>query len=186
MLAEKLEYYTYADYLKFDDDIRCELIDGVIYNMASPRANHQRSVGRLWKELDTFLSGRQCEAFMSPFDVRLNADKADDTVVQPDVMVLCDKDKLDHDGRGIIGAPDMVIEVLSPSSAYVDRVLKCKKYLEAGVKEYWIVDPELKTIEVHLLINEKYHMRYYGNTDLIPVQILPGLDIDLGQIFDFS
>jgi len=183
MLAEKIEYFTYADYLKFDGDIRCELIDGVIYNMASPLTIHQTISAQLWKRLDNFLESRRCKAFIAPLDVRLNAEENDDTVVQPDVMVLCDKNKLDPKGRGIIGAPDMIIEVLSPSSAYVDRVLKCKKYQDAGVKEYWIVSPRDKTVEAHLLIENKYRMRYYGNSDLIPVQTLPGLDIDLGQIF---
>ncbi|MCL2198804.1 MAG: Uma2 family endonuclease [Defluviitaleaceae bacterium] len=183
MVAEKLEYYTYGDYLKFDDDIRCELINGVIYNMASPSTTHQRIAGEIWALLREFLKGRRCEAFIAPLDVRLNADKNDDTVVQPDLMVLCDKNKLDPKDRGIIGAPDMVVEVLSPSSGYVDRVLKMKKYQEAGVKEYWIVDPDRSTVDVNILENNKYYVRSYGNSDLVPVQTLPGLDINLGEVF---
>jgi len=120
------------------------------------------------------LEDRCCEAFIAPLDARLNADKRDDTVVQPDIIILCDKNKLDPKDRGIIGAPDMVIEVLSPSSGYLDRVLKHKKYGEAGVKEYWIVDPDKKIVDVNILENSKYYVRSYGNDDKIPVQTLQG------------
>ena len=105
----------------------------------------------------------------------------DDTVVQPDVIILRDKSKLDPKGRGIIGAPDMVIEVISPSTTYNDRVLKHKKYMEAGVKEYWIVDPEHGTLDVYLLENGKYYSRTYGGDDVVPT--LLGLDILLEEIF---
>jgi Uma2 family endonuclease len=186
MQAENVEmkYYTYADYLTFDDDIRCELIDGVIYNMSSPTNAHFFIVSRLWKKFDTFLDGRRCKAFFAPVDVRLNADKRDDTVVQPDVFVICDEDKYDKKGRGIKGAPDFVAEVLSPSTAYNDRVLKRDKYEEAGVPEYWIIDTEHKTMEVCVLYDGKYFSRNYGGSDLVPVHSLPGLEINLGEIFE--
>jgi Uma2 family endonuclease len=183
---EYAQYLTYEDYAKIDDGNRYELIDGALYAMASPNADHQWIVTQLGRRLSNFLDGRRCEAFVAPFDVRLNADKKnknDDTVVQPDVLVLCDKTKLGPKGENIKGAPDMVIEVISKSSAYIDRVLKHKKYMEAGVREYWIVDPSNKAVCVNLLENKKYYVRNYGNTDTIPVQVLSGLEINLGEIF---
>ena len=180
-----MEYMTYADYVKIDDDVRYELIDGVLYNMAAPKVTHQRISFRLSNMLGDFLQGKSCEAFYAPIDVRLNANKADDTVVQPDILVLCDKTKIDSKDRSIIGAPDMIIEVLSPSSAYMDRVVKFKKYQETGVREYWIVEPEHKTVNVNLLDtnNGRYYSWNYGNSDLVPVHVLHGLEIDLGMLF---
>ncbi|MCL1878938.1 MAG: Uma2 family endonuclease [Defluviitaleaceae bacterium] len=177
---------TYSDYLKLGDDFRCEIIDGQIYAMAAPRIAHQRVAQRIWKQLDAFLAGRRCEAFIAPLDVRLSANKRnkhDDTVVQPDVFVLCDKNKIDKKGQSILGAPDMVIEVLSQGSAYVDRVLKHKKYLEAGVREYWIADPDNKTVEVYVLENNRYYSQNYSAPDIIPGHVLEGLKIDLAEIF---
>ncbi|MCL2217096.1 MAG: Uma2 family endonuclease [Defluviitaleaceae bacterium] len=183
-IAKAIEFLTYSDYLKLDDDVRCELIDGVLYNMAAPTVTHQQIAGRLFRWLGNFLEGKSCRAFIAPVDVRLNANKSDDTVVQPDVMVLCDKNKIDPTDRGIIGAPDLVIEVMSPSSRYTDRILKHKKYLEAGVLEYWIVDPEHKTVDVYLLDNGRYYSWNYGGDDVIPVQLLKGLEINLTDLFE--
>jgi len=180
-LAHAPEYLTYKDYLNLDDGVRYELIDGVLYNMAAPTVFHQRISKRLFKWLDDFLEGRKCEAFYSPIDVRLKADKHDDVVVQPDIVVVCDKNKIDK--KGIIGAPDLVIEILSPSSGYVDKVLKHKKYQESGVREYWIVDPTHKTVDVYLPLDGKYFPRHYGGDNIVPVQILAGLDIYLEKLF---
>ena len=188
-LSYAMEYLTYEDYAKINDGKRYELIDGVLYNMASPSADHQRVTSQLWKRLDTFLEGRRCEAFIAPFDVRLNADKirqfdkSDNIVFQPDVLVLCDKNKLDPKGKHIKGAPDLIIEVLSPSSVYVDRVLKHRRYMEAGVREYWIVDPQSKTVSVYILENGKYYAQNYGKDDKVPVHILSEMEIDISEIF---
>ncbi|MCL2224066.1 MAG: Uma2 family endonuclease [Defluviitaleaceae bacterium] len=183
MLAEKLERYTYADYLEWGEDVKCELIDGIIYNMASPSARHQDVVFELGSRFKNFLRGRRCKTYLAPLDVRLNAHSFDDTIVQPDIIILCDRTKLDPKGRGIIGAPDMVVEVMSPSTAYKDRALKHKKYMDAGIKEYWIADSENNTMEVYLLENGKYYSRHYGGNDKVPVQVLPKLEIDLGEVF---
>ena len=180
-LAHALEYLTYEDYYKLDDDVRYELIDGVLYNMAAPTLIHQDIVLRLGRWLGNFLEGKKCKVFISPVDVRLNADKFDDIVVQPDVIVVCDKDKIGP--KNIIGAPDLIIEVLSPSSGHMDKVIKHKKYLEAGVREYWIVDPSDKTVSVNLPENKKYYTWYYGNENVVPVHVLEGMEIDLAKLF---
>ena len=119
--------------------------------------------------------------FLAPFDVRLNADQADDTVVQPDLLVVCDQSKLD--GTACKGAPDLVVEILSPSSVAYDRMVKFKQYRKAGVTEYWIVDPETKTVEHFLLRGAFYVADMSAQDDLLPVQILPGCTIDLSKIF---
>jgi Uma2 family endonuclease len=183
---EKLEYFTATDYFSWGEEVRCELIDGVVYNMASPTINHQRIAARVWKQLDNLLAGRVCEALLSPVDVRLfanHSNKNDDTVVQPDILIVCDKKKYDPNGRGILGAPDVVIEILSPSSTYHDRVLKCKKYQEAGVDEYWLIDPDHKITEVHILENKKYYIIKYGAQDTIPLFTLDDLEIDMALVF---
>ncbi|MCL2216222.1 MAG: Uma2 family endonuclease [Defluviitaleaceae bacterium] len=182
-LAHAPEYLTYRDYLNLDDGIRYELIDGVLYNMAAPSLRHQDLAGRLYKWLSDFLEGKSCKAYIAPVDVRLNADKFDDVVVQPDILVLCDKDKIDPKGKSIIGPPDLIIEILSPSSGYVDKVLKHKKYQDAGVREYWIVDPTHETVDVYLPLDGKYYPRSYGGDNIIPVQVLEGLDIHLEKLF---
>jgi len=175
-------YYTYADYLTWDDDQRWELIDGKPYLMSAPNRNHQRALGDIYLLLGNFLKGKKCEVFFAPFDVRLNAETLDDTVVQPDVMVVCDEIKLE-DGRGVIGAPDLVIEILSPSNPNHDRVRKFNKYCEAGVREFWIVDPVAKNVAVNILSDGKYTTRIYGSTDKVSVHVLTGLTIDLVEVF---
>ena len=175
-------YYTYADYLTWDDDQRWELIDGKPYLMSAPNLNHQSVLGNFYFLLRLFLKGKKCKAFFAPFDVRLNADTLDDTVVQPDVMLVCDERKLE-DGKGVVGAPDLVIEVLSPSNPNHDRVTKFKKYCEAGVHEFWIADPVAKTVTVNILSDGKYVSRIYGATDKVPVQALPGFAVDLAEVF---
>jgi Uma2 family endonuclease len=173
--------YTYADYLTWDDDVRYELIDGVPYTMAAPSANHQRVLAKLLMRFGSFLEGKTCEVFPAPFDIRLAADDYDDTVVQPDLVVVCDRSKIDK--RGCIGAPDIVIEILSPSSSKRDRYDKLLLYKRAGVREYWIVDIETKTIQVYILKNEEYVVNTYINFDTVPVHVLEGLALGLTDIF---
>ncbi|MCL2249400.1 MAG: Uma2 family endonuclease [Oscillospiraceae bacterium] len=176
-------YYTYADYLTWDDDQRWELIDGKAYLMSAPNYSHQKVSGNFYLQLGNFLKGKKCEVFYAPFDVRLNADTLDDTVVQPDLMVVCDKDKLSG-GKGVVGAPNLVIEILSPSNPNHDRVTKFKKYCETGVHEFWIVDPVAKTVTANILSDGKYISRIYGATDEIPVQALPGFVVELAEVFE--
>ena len=174
--------YTYADYASWDDEDRCELIDGVVYNMSSPSQAHQRMSMEISGQLWTLLKGKTCEVFPAPFDVCLNGlgDK-DETVVQPDIIVVCDKSKLD--GKKCNGAPDLVIEILSPSTLSLDKVIKYNKYLQTGVKEYWVIDPVEKTVIVHLLENGKFVTSAYGPTGTIPVSVLDDCTISADDLF---
>jgi len=132
--------YTYADREKWEENFHCELIDGLICVMYSPSMWHQDVVGLLISQLRDRLKGGKCKPIVSPFDVRLfpKEDKSDDTVVQPDVIVVCDEGKL-SDGVACRGAPDVVFEVLSGSTKYHDNRIKKGLYQEAGVKEYWVI-----------------------------------------------
>jgi len=174
--------YTYADYCTWGDDVHCELIDGVVYDMSpAPGWVHQEVSGSIFLQLGNYLDGKQCKVFHAPFDVRLNASENDDTVVQPDIVVICDISTIG--GTGCTGAPDMVIEVLSPSTASKDMILKYNKYLEAGIREYWIVDPQTKTVRVCILNNGKYDSIDYMDARIIPIRVLDGCDIDIERVF---
>ena len=177
----KEEYFTYSDYKTWDFDVRYELIDGTAYMMAPPSRKHQLIVGELFRQLANFLLDKPCEVYPAPFGVRLNAAQDDDTVLEPDIVVVCDTSKLDD--KGCIGAPDMVVEIISPSTAGRDYVVKYMKYMNAGVKEYWIVDPESKTVQVHLLRDGEYKTSAYGEKDHVSVHVLGGCVIDFTRIF---
>ena len=176
--------FTYADYEKWDDDTRWEIIDGEAYMMASPGVSHQRIIGRMFRKIADFLEGKPCEVFISPFDVRLNHDKADNIIVQPDLLVICDREKIAN-GKNCEGAPDMVVEVLSESSRSMDFVKKFNNYLIYGVKEYWIIDPNEKILHAHTLHQGQgqYFTHVFGEEDTAPVRILDGLEIVLSDIF---
>jgi len=174
--------YTYADYLTWDDDKRWELIDGVPYLMSAPTRRHQKIGGNLFSLLWNFLRGKPCEVYYSPFDVRLNADTLDDTVVQPDIVVICDEANLDD--AGCKGVPDLVIEILSPPTSRYDRITKFNKYLEVGVREYWIIDPEAKLLAVHILNGGGYIITPYSEEDTAPVRVLEGCEINLAEVFE--
>ena len=171
--------YTYADYASWDTDERYELIDGVPYLMAPPLRVHQAISSELHGQLWDFLRDKPCKVYAAPIGVRLNANSEDNTVVEPDIVVVCDPSKLDD--KGIVGAPDLVIEITSPSSGRHDRLLKFDRYLRAGVREYWIVDPDTKTVSVNVLKNGEYVHRAYGDT--IPVHVLDGCEISLSGVF---
>lgn len=172
--------YTYADYCTWDDSERWELIDGLAYAMApAPGFSHQSASVELSGQLRDFLKGKPCKLITAPFDVRLNADDDDDTVVQPDILVVCDKSKLSE--RGCKGAPDLVIEISSPSTARYDRITKLNKYRAAGVREYWMVDVTSKSVQV--CVFESGLMQGYEDTDTAPVRVLPGCMISLSEVF---
>ena len=179
--------YTYADVLTWDDDTRYELYDGQPVALASPSNRHQRISFELSRQLGNYLLGRRCQAYHAPFDVQLFARESDkpwdiDTVVQPDIAVVCDESKTA--GHGCKGAPDLIIEILSPSSMQYDQFIKLDLYRKAGVKEYWIVDPIKNTISVYLLKGRHYRSPVtYGADAKIPVSILEGCKIDLGLVF---
>ena len=181
-ITQETKRYTYADFCSWDDDKRWELIDGLPYAMAAPLIPHQRASGRIYRQVSNFLHKKTCEIFHAPTDVRLNADTKDDTIVQPDLLVVCDKSKIDN--KGIIGAPDLVMEILSPSSsASYDTIVKFMLYLNAGVREYWIVDPVNGAVIVNILRDGTYVAKAYDKTAIVPVSVLEGLSINLADVF---
>jgi Uma2 family endonuclease len=180
---EKDEYYTYEDYCRWDTDERYELIGGVPYLMSpAPGTKHQLIVVELAGEFRDFLKGKPCKAFVSPIDVRLNADAEDDTVVQPDLLIVCDREKIDE--RGIKGAPDLVVEVISPSGIAYDSGAKLDRYLEAGVRECWIVNPAEHVVRVYTKKPGGETMKAYGRDDTVPAEIFPGLAVSFKAVFD--
>jgi Uma2 family endonuclease len=197
-LAEKQEYYTSADYLTWDTDDRYELIDGVPYLKEAPYGlqglmspgpsiSHQNISGNLFFEIKSYLQDKKCNVFIAPTDVLLDsglADEADeaDTVVQPDVFVVCDKDKIGD--QVINGAPDLVIEIISKSTGSYDRGLKLQRYIDAGVREYWIVDPDGKIVQVYTPQDDgSSKMITYDAQDTVQVGIFEDLRIELAEIF---
>jgi len=176
--------FTYADYEKWDDGIRYELIDGNAYMMSAPTAPHQSILGELYVQLAIYLKGKPCKVFLAPFDVCLDGlgDKSK-IVVQPDVLVICKKSILEK--KRCNGAPDMVIEILSPSTSKMDLFIKLVKYLKAGVREYWIVNPDTEIVNVHILENGQYVIKSYKNDDTIAVTVLDGCNITLPDVFEF-
>jgi Uma2 family endonuclease len=179
------EKFTYADYKAWElkPGERFELINGVAYAMAAPNLTHQLIVTVLTTEFHTFLKGKTCKVIPSPFDVRLfyKKDDSDDTVVQPDVVVVCDPKKLGEEGCH--GAPDLVVEILSPSNTAFEMERKLLLYREAGVKEYWIVDPKDKHISIYTLKNGEYALQIYSIQDTARPGVVPGLEIPLSTIF---
>ncbi|UOF89119.1 Uma2 family endonuclease [Fodinisporobacter ferrooxydans] len=180
--------YSYQDYVNLSTEERFELIDGVPYNMSpSPSRRHQQILGQLATEFTFYLRGKTCEALIAPFDVRLFANgKTDDEirdVVQPDLSVICNPDKLDD--KGCKGSPDLIVEILSPSTGKLDRWIKYKLYERAGVREYWLVEPTNSTIEIFTLNEQgRYELHgVYGRGDTVPVGIFEDLAIDLKVIF---
>ncbi|MCL2494694.1 MAG: Uma2 family endonuclease [Oscillospiraceae bacterium] len=180
---EKDVRYTYADYLEWDDSERYELIEGVPYIMASPSEAHQTMLLEFASQFHAFLKGKPCKGFIAPFDVRLFPQNShdDDTIVQPDFLVVCDNSKLD--GKACNGAPDFVLEILSPSTSRKDRILKKAQYGWAGVKEYWIIGPKDRMLEKHVLENGKYTHEWLDASVPVPVSIFPGFAIDLSLVF---
>ena len=175
--------YTYADVLEWDDDVRAEIIDGELYMMAGPGITHQAILRELFVPLCVFLKGKPCQAICAPFDVRPEPkwDNSDSTCVEPDIMVICDASKIRE--RGCYGAPDFIIEILSPSTSRIDRMVKFELYQRIGVREYWIVDPKLRQVSVHLLTKGRYTTTTYTEHDTIEVRVLPGCVISLAEVF---
>jgi len=176
--------YTYNDYLKWDTKERFQLINGEVFSMASPSVAHQAIQAELLLEFGNFLRGKPCRVFGSPLDVRLfpKKDRSDNTVVQPDLLVVCDKTKIDK--RSINGAPDLVIEIISPSNTYNELFLKYQLYLKAGVKEFWAIDTEKKTANINICDNGYYNYTNYEKDDVIPVTIFDGLKISMKDIWE--
>lgn len=182
--------YSYADYMRFAFDERMEIIKGRLFQMSpAPSRYHQKSFGSIHNSLYNFLEGQKCEVYGAPFDVRLPKKSKEDkdifTVVQPDVVVVCDPIKLDR--RGCIGAPDIVVEILSPGNNKKELQNKYEVYEEAGVKEYWIVSTSDQTFFKYILNDAgKFEpTRLLTAGDKVTTPILPGFVLDLDKVFKF-
>jgi len=174
--------YNLNEFLEFvkDKDERYELIEGKIYMMASPNVGHQDIAGEIFAELRNYLKDKTCRAFISPLDVVLfkKEKKNSQNVFQPDVFVVCDPKKISKDR--IYGAPDLVFEIVSPSSDTHDYFKKFVLYMKYGVKEYWIVNPETKQIFVH--INGEEDTKKYSFDDKIKVSIFEDFYLDFKEL----
>jgi Uma2 family endonuclease len=180
--------YTYADYMKWKFLERLELLKGKIFQLSAANTIHQRVSMKLGFDLYGFLKGKTCQVFIAPFDVRLpvkNRKKDDQitTVVQPDVCVFCDPVKIDE--RGACGAPDLVVEILSPSNSQYDVRDKFDVYQEAGVKEYWIVSPMQESVMVSLLQEEGRFgpSTVYKGDDTLHAATVPGFSVKISELF---
>ncbi len=174
--------YTVEDYLALPDDQRVELIDGMFFVMYAPTYIHQDIGSRICQSFRDYIDGKHgsCYAFVSPIDVQLDCD--DRTMVQPDVVIICDPSKLKK-GR-IFGAPDLIVEILSKSTSKKDRGLKLAKYKRAGVREYWIVDPDWRQIRVYEF-EKSDTPREYEFEETVPVGIYDGdCKVDFSQIYE--
>lgn len=175
--------YTLEDYYALPDERRAELIDGIIYDMSSPTNIHQLLSAEIWEQLKSYIRKKRgdCIPFMAPADVQLDCD--DRTMVQPDVFVVCDRSKIIN--RCTFGAPEFVIEILSPATRKKDISIKLKKYIGAGVLEYWIVDPDKKTVVVYDFAHEELPA-LYGFNAKVPVGIFEGeCKVDFAAIYEY-
>ena len=178
--------FTYADYKEWelDEGERYELIYGEAFAMSGPNTRHQVISREIVGQLFNYLQGKPCQVFYAPYDVRLfyEEDESDDTVVQPDIMVICDKDKIGPEGCR--GAPDLVIEILSPSNTAPEMERKRNLYRKAGVREYWVVDTEHNGLTVYCFKDDGTIVTtIWKAADTVPVAILPPFSIALEQVF---
>lgn len=176
LLKEKL--FTVEDIYALPEGQRAELIDGVLYNLAAPSRLHQKISMFLSHVISSHIDskGMDCDVYAAPFAVFLSHDEYN--YFEPDISVVCDKNKLSD--RGCEGAPDWIIEIVSPSSQQMDYLLKLTKYRDSGVRLYWIVDPDLGTVMVHDFENDS--MSRYKFVDAVPVRICEGFEIRLGEL----
>ncbi len=172
-------HYTYADYLKFPEDERWEIIDGVAYNMSpAPTVDHQSLAGELHLQVGSQLRGKRCRVYFSPIDVRFQDSPNTDKVVQPDLLVVCDRSKIRS--AGIVGAPDWIVEILSPGTAGKDHIVKRGLYEKQGVREYWLMHPVDRIVTIYRLGPEAKYLQadVYELKGKLSVDAVPGLEID--------
>lgn len=188
MLLEPDAVYSYADYLRWTFEERVELIKGKLFKMSpAPGRRHQKVSFQMTLALGNFLKGEKCQVYHAPFDVRLpgarGSEKEIYTVVQPDLCVICDETKLDE--KGCLGAPDLIVEILSPQSAAKDLKDKFHLYEESGVKEYWVVYPEEEVLELFRLNANGLYERIsaFTSDDIIDSAVLPGIKLAVKDIF---
>lgn len=179
--------YSYADYLTWQIDEMVEIIKGKVFKAAAaPRRKHQEVSGRVFTRLHNFLENKICKVFIAPFDVRLHVKSKKDedifTVVQPDICVVCDRTKLDQ--AGCIGAPDLIVEILSPGNNKKDIKYKYEVYEESGVQEYWIIHPDEQTLLVYTLTDGSYvPSRLFTVGDVVSSRCVTGFGLDVEDVF---
>jgi Uma2 family endonuclease len=177
--------YSYADYISWFIEDRLELIKGRIFLKDAPTTTHQRIVGRLYVRFFQYLERTRCEVFLSPYDVRLpaasTAAKDIYTVVQPDLCVVCDPAKIEE--KGCLGAPDLIVEMLSPGNNSKDLVIKYQLYEENGVREYWIIDPKKKQLTIYVLNNEHKYQQL-DLTEGLSGSLFPDLGLRIEELFE--
>lgn len=181
MSLAQTEPDTEQDYYNLPENIRAELIDGrLIYNQAAPSRIHQTILGELHTVINNYIKskGESCRVYPAPFAVKLWEDRP--TIVEPDISVICDRDKLTD--RGCTGAPDWIIEIVSPSNASHDYIRKLNLYADAGVREYWIVDPEEERVLVYALEQDNIKVKPYTFQDPIYVNIFEDLSIHFAEL----
>lgn len=174
------KYCTVEDFYSMPDDIRAELIDGEIVYMASPSRIHQELLGELYNIIKNYIKSKdgRCRVYPAPFGVQLS--EKEDTVLEPDISVICDPAKLND--RGCLGAPDWIIEIASPSNSKNDYITKLLLYSNAKVREYWIVDPENDAVYVYSMDGDKFAMNAYSFRDTVKAGIYEDLYIDFASL----
>jgi Uma2 family endonuclease len=191
---ENIHRYTYDEYAALTDGIRYEVIDGTLFAMAAPLDVHQAVFIELLLQFRQFLEGKICKLRAAPYDVRILADPDspddgtyhpdDKTIVQPDLVVICDKKKIHPEGCR--GAPDLVVEILSPSNTKHDTEVKYKIYQDTGVREYWIVDPEAEIVNQYNLKDGVYSGETFTGRINVPSKILSGCVLDMEKVFKYA
>lgn len=183
MLGKRQGQFTIDDCLALPDGVRMELIDGILYDIASPTAVHQTIILQVSLQIMNILdsSDGDCQVFIAPLDVQFEADDKD-TLLQPDLLVVCEKEKYVNETGRILGAPDMIMEVLSPSTRGKDRIIKLNKYGQKGVKEYWIVDPDNMEIQVYFY-KDGFGPKRYTFDERVPISIFSNkVSVDFARI----
>ena len=191
---ENGRHYTYADYKQWElrEGERYELIDGIaypmfplndVYAMASSNTAHQAISGEIFRQIANYLHGKPCRVFSAPYDLRLffEEDESDDTLVQPDISVICDPKKLGPEGCR--GAPNLIIEILSPSNSSAEYLRKLNLYLKAGVREFWAVSPDDKTVQVTIAQADANTWKTYEAGAILPSAAIEGLSVNLSDVF---
>lgn len=183
--------YTYADYLSWQFEQAVEIIKGKLFPMAAPNTKHQIISWRVASKIDKIFENNKCLAFTAPFDVRLldkkksiKVNKDIFTVIQPDLCIICDKDKIDE--KGCLGAPDLIIEILSPGNSLKEMKTKKELYEENQVREYWIIDPDHETVILYFLQQDGVYSlpKIILSDDLAASQIFPDLSVNLSKLFE--
>ncbi len=180
MPRQQTTSYTEEDYYKLPENVRAELIGGQFYNMSAPGRIHQKILMELAGNIREYIKSQNgfCEVYPAPFAVKLFRDE--ENIVEPDISVICDKNKLTD--KGCTGAPDWIIEIVSPSNPGHDYVRKLNLYMDAGVREYWIVNPMEQNILVYFFEDNHFNVRQYTFYDKVKVNIYDGFCLDFSEL----